>query len=144
MVADNSKPMPNDDRGQGHSAPAQPETAVLADPHHTRADCRMVERAVRRGWNIPAETKDIIKARLVGLVEKTSVTVATIHGTATAEAPADVNSIAAARVLVRMDEIDQADEHLALKTERLDTNQPTENIVIAIPPPILDRASKRG
>ena len=104
----------------------------------------MVERAVRRGWNIPAETKDIIKARLVGLVEKTSVTVATIHGTATAEAPADVNSIAAARVLVRMDEIDQADEHLALKTERLDTNQPTENIVIAIPPPILDRASKRG
>ena len=144
MVADNSKPMADDARGQGQSAPAQPETAILADPHHTRADCRMVERAVRRGWDVPAETKDLIKARLVGIVSKESVTVLTAGGSTTVEAPADANAIAASRVLVRMDEIDQADDHLALKTERLDTNLPTENIVIAIPPPILERASKRG
>lgn len=102
----------------------------------------MVERAVRRGWNIPAATKDIIKERLVGIVTKESVTVLTAGGTATVEAQADTNSIAAARVLVKMDEIDQADDHLAMKTERLDTGQPTENVVIAIPPPIIDRIER--
>lgn len=83
------------------------------NPKEIKKDLRMIEGAVRKGWNI--KRKNMIQRRLLEIVEKTHVSVPTKNGMVDCDGPADSNAIAAARVLVAMNGQDQADDHLALK-----------------------------
>lgn len=92
------------------------DTGGLLTSNNTREvrkDLQLVERAVRSGWNI--KRKNMIKRRLLEIMEKTHVSVPTKMGTVDVDGPADSNAIAAARVLVAMNGQDQSDDHLAIK-----------------------------
>ena len=83
------------------------------NPKEIKKDLRMIEGAVRKGWNI--KRKNMIQRRLLEIMEKTHVSVPTKNGMVDCDGPADSNAIAAARVLVAMNGQDQTDDHLALK-----------------------------
>ena len=124
--------MPDDANNQGVAKTTQGgqggAPSVLTDDHHTRADCALVRRAVREGWNIGPDDKEILKARLRGIIQKTEVTVPSQAGPISVEAPADANAIAAVRVMLAMDQTDQSDTHIAEKYERIDTGKHTEAV----------------
>jgi len=66
-------------------------------------DIALVANAVRKGWPIKAANARAIVQRLLAITEKTEVSVPCKDGGVEfAEHPADVNAIAAARVLVAM------------------------------------------
>ena len=44
------------------------ETTILTDPHHVKADARMVAMAIKRGWKIPDSILDSLPSVLVKLV----------------------------------------------------------------------------
>lgn len=108
--------------GQGDAAPA-----LLADPHHTRADIRLVGRAVRKRWGVPDEARETLPRVMLDIVKRDSVTVLTKDGQPV-EVSNDRERIAAAKVLVQMEQQNQADDHVAAKNERLDEGKPTENV----------------
>lgn len=83
------------------------------NPKEVREDLKLVERAVRKGWNI--KRKNMVQRRLYEIMEKTHVSVPTKNGMVDCDGPADSNAIAAARVLVAMNGQDQADDHLVAK-----------------------------
>lgn len=95
------------------------------NPKEIKKDLRMIEGAVRKGWNI--KRKNMIQRRLLEIMEKTHVSVPTKNGMVDCDGPADSNAIAAARVLVAMNGQDQADDHLALKN-----GQPEPSTVVTI------------
>lgn len=88
-----------------------PPVTILADPHHTRSDLRMIARAIKQRWPTTDEIKAETVQRMREVVNKRTVTVLTKEGTAALEGPADSNAVAAARVLERMEAQNQADEH---------------------------------
>ncbi len=105
--------------GQGESL------TILSDSHHIKADARTVAKAVRLGWGV--QKKDAIVTRLHEIVEKKSVTGMDAKGEKVDDArTADSHAIAAARVLVAMDQVDQTDHWNADKNERLDEGKLTE------------------
>lgn len=91
------------------------ELTILSDPHRTTSDIKTVGRAVREGWGVDAEIKLEVKARLLEVVRKKTVTVMTKLGPYALDGPADSNAVAAARVFVAMNGQDQADDHAAMK-----------------------------
>lgn len=97
-------------RGIGLSEP------TLLNPATVRSDARLVARAIKERWNIPEEKRPAIVGRLLDIVGKTHVTVMTKTGPEELDDKADVNAIAAARVLVAMEGQNQADEKSPLQT----------------------------
>lgn len=75
---------------------------LLADELAIRKDLALIHRAYREGWPIDPEKAAMLSDRLFEITGKRTVTVITKEGMAEAEGPADVNAIAAARVLVAM------------------------------------------
>lgn len=91
---------------------------LLSDSHHTRADCRLAARAIRERWPVPDSAKSVVVDRLLAIIEKKSVDIHCKNGeTASVAGPADVNAVAAARVLVAMAGQNQSDEHFATKLD---------------------------
>jgi hypothetical protein len=83
---------------------------------------KMALRSVRERWPIPAEERVRVVASMTRI----------------ATASADVRAAAtAARVLASMDGLNQADEHLADKNERIDSGKATDRI--AVDPVVLER-----
>ncbi len=72
-----------------------PEPLLLeTHPHSSVADMRLIQRAIRNGWNIPKRTKEIVAARLELIVD-------------CVETEADTDrAIRAASVLVAADKAD--------------------------------------
>lgn len=99
------------------AAPAggQGDLTVLSDPHRIRSDCRLIARAAADGWGLTPAERKAVRARLVEVVETRAVMVTTRIGDEEVQIPdgptADRNSTAAARVLVTIDALDQADRH---------------------------------
>jgi hypothetical protein len=110
---------------------------ILADPHREQSDINLIRRAVRERWPVPAAMKVEVVERLRTIVAKTEVQVMTKEGLAMLDGPADSNANAAARVLVAMDGLNQADDHLADKNKRMDEGKPTERV--AVEPVVLER-----
>lgn len=101
---DTMTPEDESHRGQGLSEP------LLLDPHRRAADLRLANRAVRERWKLPSNKCDSLVDRLFDIAETTSVRVRTLEGYESQDGPADVNAIAAARVIVQMMGQNQADE----------------------------------
>ena len=97
-------------------------TPILLDPLAERKDIALAKRAVRERWNIPDSVRDQLTERLRKVVAKESVEVMTSKGPQSLEHPADVNSIAAARVLVAMEGQNQSDEQFAAKIDSAKQN----------------------
>lgn len=113
---------PQDDaqasRGIGLSEP------ILLNPATVRSDSRIVARAIKERWKIPDDRRDGLVTRLFDIVEKTSVTVMTKDGPELIDDKADVNAIAAARVIVAMEGQNQEDEKPSAA--------PTVNVGVAV------------
>jgi hypothetical protein len=93
-------------RGQGLSEP------ILLDPHRIQEDARLVARAVKHRWPLKRSKCRGLVERLFAITEKTAVTVLNKKGeTESVDGPADVNAVAAARVLVQMMGQNQEDEN---------------------------------
>lgn len=89
----------------------------------------MVRRAIRERWPIDEAKRPVIAKRLVDIVETEETTFIGQDGKpVTVTDKADTNAIQAARVLVSMDGLNQGDEHLDDKNQRLDSGKATENI----------------
>jgi hypothetical protein len=115
---------------------------LLTDPKKVTQDLRLLNRAVRSGWNI--KRKNMIKRRLEGILGKTVVSVPTKNGMVEVDGPADSNAIAAARVLVAMNGQDQADDFAAMKKPETLT-PPNINVNIdARQSPIIQLAKSLG
>lgn len=96
--------------------------------NRTRSDINMVRRAVREGWPIPTEKRGDVTGRLLKIIDKQAVSILTEDGVVEVEDRADTNAIAAARVVVQMDSINQTDYWNYDKNERLDAGKPTERV----------------
>ena len=92
---------------------------LLTKPKEVVADARLIERAVRGRWGV--RRRGMIRRRLEEIVAKTEVEVhfGTKEGPVGVNSPdsADKNAVAAARVLVAMDSMDQADDHFEVKNK---------------------------
>lgn len=82
-------------RGRGDSG------GLLTDPHRARSDAKLVNMAVRRGWNV--RRKRMIRNRLENIVAKETATVFTKKGPMDCATKADELAIQAAKVLTAMD-----------------------------------------
>lgn len=76
-------------------------------------DLAIVRRALRERWPIPVEKRRDIAERVAKVA---------------AESNDERSIVAAARVLAQMDGLNQADEHLENKNERLDGGKATERV----------------
>lgn len=101
--------MPAPDEGNGEIVE---RAEVCASKRHSRADAKMVARAVRNGWPVPPELRGKVVSRLDTLLDSTD----------------DRTSIAAARAVVEINkqnlEIDMAED----KNDRIDAGKATERI----------------
>lgn len=102
--------------GKGEAPPGgQGELSVLSDPHRIRSDCRLIARAAADGWGMTPAERQTVRGRLVEIVQTKAVMVTAHIGDEEVQIPdgstADRNSTAAARVLVAVDALDQADRH---------------------------------
>ncbi len=122
-------------RGNGGlSTPLLQEDGV-AEIKKTKDDLRLVQRAIRRGWNVPNEKRPIVIDRLFSIVEKRECTVMTKNGPEALDGPADTNSIQAAKALIDMDKLDQTDYWKSDTNDRLDKGlrTGTEPVLIVTP-----------
>ena len=85
-------------RGRGDSG------LILTDPHRLRSDIKLVEAAVRKGWNVRRKT--MVRRRMEEIVAKTEAEVVTKEGLVKLESAADKLAIDAAKVLTAMDNQD--------------------------------------
>lgn len=118
----------NSTRGSGGLSTDILKSEGVAAIKRTAEDIKLVQRAVRNGWNVPAENRQPVIKRLVGIVEKTECTIMTKEGPVALDGPADANAVAAARALIAMDQVDQEDHWNAEKNARLDEGKPTERV----------------
>jgi len=119
---------PGDDtqKGQGLAAPT-----VLADPHRTRSDCRMIARAIKNRWIVADEVKELVVDRLTEIVDKRSVSVTDREGDVNeCEDTADSHAIAASRVLVAIVGQVQADDHIQIKADVATNKKPAGDTFI--------------
>ncbi len=93
-----------------HSGDEGPFLSVLVEPRQEVRDLKLLNRAIRNRWDIPAEYRTVMVNRLIRIVEKESVTVMTRTGPCCLEEPADRNAILAAKVLIGMEGQNQQDE----------------------------------
>lgn len=136
---------------------------AISDLNEERRDCGVLRRAAHEGWDVPAEDRPHIVSRMVGIVKRQTVTVATMMGPCESESVADGNAIQAARVILAMtgqqqadrhhaDKLAQDDKHLAVSwADTLAKVPPDELIAAAIrlgmvdklPPALREQARKR-
>ena len=98
------------------------------------ADRKIMLRALREGWDIPPAVKKRTIERMVEVLNRTPQV-----NPETGEILPGVDhaAVAAARVLVAADQVDQTDHWNADKNERLDQGKATERIggiVLDVPP----------
>ena len=113
-------------------APTGPQTEILGDDDHIRGDARLVGRAIRKGWNIDEDMRKLLKERAVATLKKTLVATGQYDDQGNAimsEHYADTNALKAGALILQMDGMDQADDHLDDKNKRLDEGKATENVV---------------
>lgn len=92
------------------------DRTLLSDPGHERADCRLLGRAAREGWDVTPAERAALKAEALRLAAKREVTVPGGEaGPVTVDN--DRNQIAAIKAVVAMTGQDQADAHHADKQE---------------------------
>jgi hypothetical protein len=77
---------------------------ILADPRHTRADAKLIQRAIRERWPIPESLRPKMAERLGDIIDNKST--------------ADRDVIAAIRTLVSADRLNIDQERLELERER--------------------------
>jgi hypothetical protein len=85
----------------------------LEDNRQMAKDLRMVNMAIRRGWKVDDETKEILIQRMVEVAKKTTVAVATSTGIQDVESIADSNAIRAAAILLSMESQNMTRQHHA-------------------------------
>lgn len=106
MVADG-----NGESGEPAGGLGALQTDVLAGRTHLASDLRMMNRAIREGWDIPQEKRPAVVERLLDIVAKTEVTMMGVDGPVTLTDKADTNAIQAARVLSGMSSHNLSDIH---------------------------------
>lgn len=85
---------------------------VFKDDHHKRSDASMINAAIRKRWNISDELRDEVIAEARRMVKDPSI---------------DKRAKSAAmKIVLEADKMNQADEHLNAKHERLDDGKATE------------------
>lgn len=106
------------ERGPSENAPDQLDTCLptgfLQDPATIDADldiAAQIVKAIRRWGNLSEKFKEQIVTRLMNIVSKEEISVATKDGSRDDEVIADKNAIAAARVLAMLEAQNQKDEH---------------------------------
>lgn len=72
----------------------------LQNPAEVSKDIALIQRAITQRWGV--QKKELIQNRLLKVLQKEEVTIASKEGPLTVEEPADRNAVAAARVLVQM------------------------------------------
>ena len=77
---------------------------LLTDNHRVRGDTRLVNMAVRKGWNV--KRKNMLRRRLENIAQKTTAEVVTKQGVVNLESKADELAINAIKVLVSMNQSD--------------------------------------
>lgn len=85
-----SKPPEQSGAGGKGGGPAGGQGAILNDPHHTRADARMVAMAARKKWPISRSKRQMAVERLARVID---------------ENPDDSTAIAAIKALATLDGI---------------------------------------
>lgn len=85
---------------------------IMQDKTYEKKDAAMVGRAIKQRWPIPEDLKAEVIAEARRMLTDQS---------------ADRRARAAAmKIVIESDKLNQADEHLAAKNERLDGGKPTE------------------
>lgn len=108
-----------------------------SNPSEVSKDLSLIERALKNRWGI--RKKELIQDRLLKVLNKEEVTVATKDGPVTVEEPADRNAVAAARVLVQMNGQDIECEQFEIKSGKPTTPGTVVNVINAS-----ESASKPG
>lgn len=89
-------------------------TSLLTDPHRLRGDLRIIAKAVKdKRFNTSPELWGELIERMRSIVRKTEVLVPAGEGVFPSAAKADENAAKAAKVLLDMEKMNQADEHHA-------------------------------
>lgn len=104
---------PEDDESSRGKAVSEP--VLLNDPRKTYDDIRLIGRAVKHRWEVPEDDCRFLVKRLREVIDKRKVTVHTKDGPVSDEVQADINAIAAGRVLTVIVGQNQADDHMELK-----------------------------
>jgi hypothetical protein len=99
---------------------------MLDDPRHIRADIALVGRAVRQRWKVPDEVRSEVPEIMRGIVNKPHATVISHDTGEPIQIDHDRERIAAAKVLVAMEQQNQVDDHAEDKVSRLNEGKPTE------------------
>lgn len=117
------------DGGKGEAAPIDlvGEAAGIGKT----SDINLLRRAARERWPVPQEKRPMVVGKMLAIVEQESTTIPSPGG-GEVEVSNARNQVAAARVLVAMEQQNQADEHLADKNDRLDAGKATERVVESI------------
>lgn len=125
------------ENGQAQAGQADGVAGIvdLADINQERRELGILRRAAHEDWAVPSSDRPAIVKRMVGIVKRTSVTVATMTGPVEDESTADVHAIAAARVLVSMVAHDQADLHHVEGGDKPAVRVNVNNFTLVVPPP---------
>ncbi len=103
-------------------------------PVATKRDVGLVSRAIRCGWDVPPATKVAVVTRMSEMVAASSVNVPVLVNGDVIDVErqdiANAQAIAAARILIEADKLDQADAHLSDKNARLDAGLATERTAV--------------
>lgn len=83
----------------------------ISEMNEERRDIGLAKRAAHEGWNVPAADRPKIVKRMVDIVARTSVPMATMTGVVEDERVADAHAIQASRVLLDMTNHGQRDRH---------------------------------
>ena len=89
----------------------------MEDPTRRGKDLQMARFAVRQGWNVSKAMKDKV-LKMAEEVIDTSVVAR--------------DRIAAAKLAIEADKVDQADEHLRDKNERIDSGKATDSSTVRV------------
>lgn len=105
----------------------------IENPSEVKKDLSLLNRALKGRWNLSDQKKQQIQDRLMEVVEKREVTVASKDGVDTVEEPADRNAVAATRVLVQMHGQDLEADQFEAKNGKPEPPQPLGNIINVFP-----------
>ena len=118
-----------------------------------RGDLRKIEQSIRNGWPIPIQRRKALIERMCEITERRTLQVPSSDGSMI-ERPdlADSHSIAAARVLVAADQVNQTDYWNADKNDRMDHGkatdvhqfQPGKVMQLPLPQSLMDKPDEPG
>lgn len=99
-------------KGRGDSS----ELLTSDDPKELLKDIQQIDKALRNRWGV--RRKDMIRQRMEEIVAKTNAQVVTKEGLEDSATKADELAIAATQALIKMDALDQKDEHFEVKSKK--------------------------